>query len=139
MFDNAKAVNSTVGESDASQRKHALNGIWNSLISTANVKEMHNFLQKSPKIMKMVIPTIVNSSVKKYEMSQNNIVRSVGLLYEGGISSKKQYNRKRSREIFEIDSEGKKHQITYMPACKVPKLCDYKKVMKFETQLILEK
>jgi hypothetical protein len=30
-----------------------------------------------------------------------------------------------------MDDNGKKHQITYMPACKVPKLVDYKRVMEF--------
>ena len=37
--------------------------------------------------------------------------RSASVLYEGGIYSKKQYDRKRSREIFEVDSMGKKHQV----------------------------
>jgi hypothetical protein len=131
MLDNAKAVNSTTAESDVSQRKHALNGLWNTLITTANAQEMTSFMKKSPTIMEKVIPSIVKSAVQQYEHSQKNMIRSVGVLYEGGISSKKQFNRKRSREIFEMDDNGKKHQITYMPACKVPKLVDYKGVMKF--------
>ena len=58
-----------------------------------------------------MIPSIVNSAVKSYEHSQPNLVRSVAVLYEGGISSKTQYNRKRSREVFEVDQTGKKHQV----------------------------
>ena len=75
--------------------------------------------------------SIVNNTVVKYENSQKNLVRSLGVLYEGGISSKKQYNRKQNQETFETDQHGKKHQITYMKGCKVPKLMEYKKVRQF--------
>jgi hypothetical protein len=78
--------------------------------------------------LKKVLPTIVNTAVKRYEFGQSNLVRSVAVLYEGGISSKSQYNRKRSKEI---DERGKKHQVTYMDKCKIPKLADYKTVMRF--------
>lgn len=67
----------------------------------------------------------------KYDHIQKKLVRSVGVLYEGRISSKSQYNRKRSCEIFEVDENGKKHRITYMARCKFPKLVDYKHVMQF--------
>ena len=69
--------------------------------------------------------------MKRYELGQSNLVRSVAVIYEGGISSKSQYNKKRSKEIFEIDENGKKHQVTYMENCKIPKLTDYKAVMRF--------
>lgn len=81
--------------------------------------------------MKKVLPSIVNTAVKRYELGQSNLVRSVAVLYEVGISSKNQYNKKRSKEIFEIDANGKKHQVTYMDNCKIPKLTDYKTVMRF--------
>ena len=131
MLDNAKAVNSSTNESDASQREHALNGLWNTLITTANAHEMKSFMKKSPTIMEKVIPNIVNSAVQQYEHSHKNMIRSVGVLYEGGISIKKQSNQKRSREIFELDDDGKRHRVTYMPACKISKLVDYKGIMKF--------
>ena len=69
--------------------------------------------------------------MKRYELAQSNLVRSVAVLYEGGISSKSQYNKKRSKEIFEIDENGKKHQVTYMDNCKISKITDYKTVMRF--------
>ena len=46
MLDNAKTVNSSTNESDASQREHALNGLWNTLITTANAHEMKFFYEK---------------------------------------------------------------------------------------------
>jgi hypothetical protein len=49
-------------------------------------------MKKSPKIMEKVIPSIVNSAVQQHERSQKNLIRSVGVLYEGEISSKKQFN-----------------------------------------------
>ena len=92
---------------------------------------MKAHMEKSPKVMTQIIPSLVNKAVAKYEHSQTNLVRSVGVLYEGGISSKKQYNRKRSQEVFEVDEYGKRHQTTFMSRCKVPKLMDYKRVMQF--------
>ena len=71
--------------------------------------------------MEKVIPNIVNSAVQQYEHSHKNMIQSVGVLYEGGISSKKQFNQKRSRETFELDDNGKRHRVTYMPACKISK------------------
>ena len=44
-------------------------------------------------------------------MSIANLTWSGLLPYEGGISSKTQYNRKRSQEVFEVDQTGKKHQV----------------------------
>ena len=81
--------------------------------------------------MEKVIPNIVNSAAQQYEHSHKDMIGSVGVLYERGISSKKQFSQKRSREIFELDDDGKQHRVTYMPVCKIPKLVDYKGVMKF--------
>lgn len=111
MFDNAIAVNSRRTDDKPSKRKHALNGLWNTFINTATEQEVRSYLEHSPKVMKKAIPPIINAAVKKYEHSQANLIRSVAVLYEGGISSKKQYNRKRSREVFEVDDAGKKHQV----------------------------
>ncbi len=111
MFDNAEALNSTSDADTESKRKYALNGLWNTFINTASEQELKNYMEHSPKVMEKVIPSIVNSAVKSYEHSQPNLVRSVAVLYEGGISSKTQYNRKRSREVFEVDQTGKKHKV----------------------------
>ena len=131
MFDHAERVNARSSDNTNLKKKSALDGMWNTLINTASAHEMKLYMAKSPMVTTKVIPSIVNDAVVKYEYIQKNMVRSLAVLYEGGISSKKQYNRKRSREIFEVDQDGKKHQITYMKGCKVPKLMDYKKVMQF--------
>jgi hypothetical protein len=131
MFTNAVVVNAPSSDNTESKRKYALNGLWNTFVKTASEYEVKQYLLNSSKVMKKVLPTIVNTAVKRYEIGQSNLVRSVAVLYEGGISSKSQYNRKRSKEIFEIDESGKKHQVTYMDKCKIPKLADYKTVMRF--------
>ena len=113
MFTNAVAVNAPSSDNAECKRKYALNGLWNTFVNTASEYEVKQYLLNSSKVMKKVLPTIVNTAVKRYELGQSNLVRSVAVLYEGGISSKSQYNRKRSKEIFEIDESGKKHQVTY--------------------------
>ena len=131
MFDHAERINARSSDNESLKRKSALDGIWSTLINSASAHEMKSYIEKSPLVLTNVIPSIVNDAVVKYEHSQKNLVRSLGVLYEGGISSRKQYNRKRSRETFETDQHGKKHQITYMKGCKVPKLMEYKKVRQF--------
>ena len=89
MLDNAKAKNSSTNENDASRKEHALNGLWNTLITTANAHEMKSFMKTSPTIMEKVIPNIVNSAVEKYEHSHKSMIQSERVLFEGGILSKK--------------------------------------------------
>ncbi|CAB4028532.1 Hypothetical predicted protein, partial [Paramuricea clavata] len=107
MFTNAVAVNAPSSDNAESKREYALNGLWNTFINTASEYEVKQYLLNSSKVMKKVLPTIVNTAVNRYELGQSNLVRSVAVLYEGGISSKSQYNRKRSKEIFEIDERGR--------------------------------
>ena len=131
MITSAVMVNAPSSDNAEAKRKCALNGLWNTFVNTTTEYEVKPYLLNFSKVMKKVLPTIVNNAVKRYELGQSNLVRSVAVLYEGGILSKNQYNRKRSKEIFEIDENGKKHQVTYMDKCKIPKLADYKTVMKF--------
>ena len=131
MLEHAEQVNSRPAEDANHRKKCALDGMWSTLVNSTNVHDIKAYMEKSPKVMTEIIPPIVNNAVRKYEHSQTNLVRSVGVLYEGGISSKKQYNRKHSRDIVEVDEHGKKHQTTFMHRCKVPKLMDYKRVMQF--------
>ena len=128
---NAKQINARSSDNESLKRKSALDGLWSTLINSTSDREVKSYLDKSPLVLTKVIPSIVNEAVVKYEHSQKNLVWSLGVLYEGGISSKKQYNRKRSRETFETDERGIKHQITYMKGWKVPKLMEYKKLRQF--------
>ena len=77
------------------------------IINRATGQEVRGYLEQSPMVVKKVFPSIINAAVKKYELSRANLVRSVSVLYQGGISSKKQYNRKRRCAIFEVDCMGK--------------------------------
>lgn len=131
MFDHAKQINARSSDNERLKRKSALDGMWSTLINSASAYEMRSYMDKSPLVLTKVIPSIIYEAVVKYEHSQKNLVQSLGVLYEGGILSKKQYNRKRSRETFETDEHGIKHQITYMKGCKVPKLMEYKKLRQF--------
>ena len=98
MFDHAKQINARSSDNESLKRKSALDGMWSTLINSASAHEMRSYMDKSPLLLTKVIPSIINEAVVKYEHSQKNLVRSLGVLYEGGILSKKQYNRKRSRE-----------------------------------------
>ena len=71
-------------------------------------------------------------SVAKFEKSSKNFLRSVSVLYKGGILSKRKYCNIRSSEIFDYDSPAKKRKRTeFEEGCRLPALVPYKQLMKF--------
>ncbi len=89
MFDHAERINARSSDNEGLKHKSALDGIWSTLINSVTAHEMRSYMEKSPLVLTNVIPSIVNEAVVKYQHSQKNLVRSLGVLYEGGVSSKK--------------------------------------------------
>lgn len=62
-----------------------LDGLWSTLICTASKPAMTNYINKSSQCMHEIIPNIVKAKIKEYEKSKENRVRSMRVLYEGGL------------------------------------------------------
>lgn len=113
--------------------KPVLDGLWTTLICTASKPEMTTYIRNSNICMQEIIPGIIKGKIKDYEQSKENQVRSLRVLYEGGLISKRKYTSIRnSSDVVKETGKKKKNQKTeFMKGCEVPKILPYKTLMSF--------
>ena len=79
--------------------------------------------------MEKIIPSIVKGKFKEFEKSQSNRVRSLRVLYEGGLIGKRKYTSIRnSCDVVQNGSKNKKNQVF---ESEIPKILPYKTLMKY--------
>ena len=98
MMDAALAINGGT----IANRKPAIDGLWNTFIHKVSRKDLITNVKTSPKMTK-AIPDIVNKTIREYEKNEANMIRSVSVLYSGGLMSKLKYQR--TRYIISFDDE----------------------------------
>ena len=113
--------------------KPVLDGLWTTLVCTASKPDMTNYITNSNICMHEIIPNVIKSKIKDYERSKENQVRSMRVLYEGGLISKRKYTsiRNSSDVVKETDKKRKNRKTEFMKGCEVPKILPYKTVMSF--------
>ena len=98
MMDEALSINGGT----TANRKPAIDCLWNTFIHNVYRKDLITNVKTSQKMTK-VTPDIVNITIRKYEKNEANMIRSVSVLYSGGLMSKLKYQRTRS--IISFDGE----------------------------------
>ena len=80
-----------------------------------------------------IVQQIVQTNIHEYENSLRNKVRSMHVLYEGGLISKKQYTSipNTSDVVKESARKSKKNKTEFMKKCKVPKIVPCKSLASF--------
>ena len=109
-------------------------GLWTTLITSAETGEMREYISNSKKCMDSVVPGILNSKVKEYVKSQANKIRSMRVLYESGLLGKRKYSSIRNSSDVLNESGGKKRKnqkAEIIPGVEVPKILPYKNLMSF--------
>ena len=84
----------------------AVDGMWLTFINSIKQKKLKQYLDNSTKVKK-VLPLLVNKSIYSYEKEEKNYMRSISLLYTGGILSKEKYKHVRNALAFEQSSKSK--------------------------------
>ena len=69
---------------------HAVHGLWGALVHVASVDQLSFLLNGSAKV-KQAMCRVMKNRKTAFEKSDTNKVRSVGLLYSGGVVSKRKY------------------------------------------------
>lgn len=69
-------------------------GLWTTLIGTTSKQVMETYIPNSTVCMNDIIPKIVKRRVKEYKKSDQ--LRSMCVLYEGGMVSKRKYTNIRN-------------------------------------------
>ena len=61
------------------------------MVTESTSGRLETYLDKSPKIRSKVIPSLMSKQVKEYQDSNDNMCRSLKILYEDGLLAKKKY------------------------------------------------
>ena len=109
-------------------------GLWTTLIGTASKQVMETYITNSAVCMNDIIPKIVKRRVQEYEKSEQNQLRSMRVLYEGGMVSKRKYtNIRNSSDVMKQspDQSGKNKKSQFMQSCEIPTILQYKTLMSY--------
>ena len=92
---------------------------------------MANYIRNSNICMKEITPGIVKGKIKGYEQSKGNKVRSLHVLYEGGLISKRKYTsiRNSSYVVKETGKKKKNQKTECMKRCEISKLMSFVKAI----------
>jgi len=110
---------STQVKNEKKKEKAVLDGMWVALVSKSSREDLSKYFENSKVCMKNVLPNIVKKKSFESEKSESNKIRSVRVLYEEGLMSKKKYNAIR------------KCPIEIMQGCRAPNILPYKPLSQF--------
>lgn len=114
----------------------ALDGLWSALVSNSSNKELQNYIESSNSVMSKSVSPIIKKQVKEYESSDDNVSRSVKVLYRGGILSKAKYKEIRSSSSLETKNTKKsKGRVEFMSGVGIPRILPYDKLINFISSL----
>lgn len=115
-FENLVSVHcqSSQAKNETKKKKVVLDGMWATLVTKSSKEDLNKYFENSVICMNNVVPDIVKKKVLKSEKSESNRIRSVRVLYEGGLMSKRKYNAIR------------KCPIEIMQACHALNILPYK-------------
>jgi hypothetical protein len=114
----------------SNDNKPSLDGMWITLVNVATPAALSCYIANSQRVMKKVIPNVVNEHVTSFENSLENKIRSLNVLYSRKMLGKEQYKSIR----LDLATKAKKKARTalqFMPKANLPKLLPYDKLIKY--------
>lgn len=118
----------------------ALYGMWCILIIGSPPDGMSGYVSQSLKVRKKVLPTVVKKEVKKFEASTENPLRSIKVLYSGGLLSKENYKAIRINLNVSTSKDRKQRAgLKFMSGVALPKLLPYDKLIHYNENIITMK
>ena len=111
-------------------RKPALDGLWYTTVKALSGKDLVDSGRASRKMTDNVIPKIANERLMAYEKSETNYLRSINVLYSGGLMSKDKYKSVRLALAFE-GQKGFVKKRSLQQGIRMNSLVEYGKLMKY--------
>ena len=65
-----------------------MDGMWVTLVNKVSPKQLIDYVANSSKVVNKVLGSVVKSSVESFEISNDNSLRGVKVLYSDGLLSK---------------------------------------------------
>ena len=91
-----------------------------------------NVVSRKRKLCDQVFPAIYSKECKNYEVSNDNMVRSVNIYYAKGVMGKRKYRSVyKSLTMKKSKQAGKKFERIKVMSCPIPRLVSYNKLTKF--------
>ena len=110
----------------------AFDGMWVTLINTSSPLRLASYISHSAKARKKVLPLVVKKEIKQFEESKDNLIRSIKVLYSGGLLSKEKYKSIRTNLAMSSSNAGKgKCIVKFMHCVTLPKLIPYDKLINY--------
>ena len=111
------------------------------IIDTALVKCSKDILvtamSSSKKFTKSVMPVIYKKSLKTYEASEDNLIRSVAVYYSGGVTGKKKYRKIYKYSCYRLNKDKTKNERLAIDSCPLPRLVPYNRIMPYTKSISL--
>ena len=85
--------------------------------------------------MKEILPKLLKNKVDEYVKSDANNVRSMRVLYEGGLISKRKYTSVRNSSDIVKQSDNRNLKTEIMQGCEILKIIPYKTLMTHITNI----
>ena len=133
-LETKKHAGITHGASDVDQRP-MFEGLWATAMTYTPAAYLRPMVLTSKKMMKQVIPFITHKAIKDYEASLENKIRSINVMYSGGLMSKGKYKAVCLSLAFKPKKGGEKRRRTKLTlgenGFQVPALVRYDQLIKF--------
>lgn len=127
MFEAACQING--GSNEKNGQVPGEVGLCRTTVKKCSDKILVEVFSKSDKVTHRVIPKIYKKSLKVYENSDENMLRSIAVYYSGGVMGKRKY-RATNRESSYKRNSAKAVRIV-VNYCPVPRLVLYNRLMPF--------
>ena len=92
----------------------ALDGLWSTLVSNCTSKQLQNYIENSESVMTNSVAPAIKTEVNKFESSNDNVTRSVKVLYKGGLISKDKYKEIRLSSLLHKKGGKQRKKIEFM-------------------------
>lgn len=86
-------------------------------------------MSSSKKFTGSVMPSVYKKSLKSYESSHENMIRSIAVYYSGGIAGKQKYRKIYKDSSYKVNSRGSKSIRLIVHDCPLPRLVPYNRLM----------
>ena len=121
---------SEVNGGSVEDRTPALDGMFSTLMKYGTIADLCKYLKSSKKIKK-ASAAVISDHVKEYEKCDQNVIRSLSLLYAGGVIGKVKYQQSRSALVMKntgkLTKKGSisKERIKFGMGIPIPKPLSY--------------
>ncbi len=114
------------------ESKSAEVGLIDTVLSKCSKATLGEVLSSSDKFQKSVLPKLYKGPLKNFEASEENMIRSVSVYYDGGIMGKRKYRQVYRNVSFQKLRKCKKYRKRLsVNSCPIPLLVPYNKLMPF--------